>query len=125
MDRLTNEDEAIISEISMLAKVNKTVVKTVLESLFTYTMFKLLENDNLDRSNKSIVSTKIPFFGNLVFKKDKDGNIINSFFTASDFLKEVVEVDNDKDLLFDLCEKFLKISLNLTKNCGEEEFNDC
>lgn len=123
MDKLTNEEESIISEISMLAKVNKVVVKTVLESLFTYTMFKLLENDNLDRSNKSIISTKIPFFGNLVFKKDKDGNITNSFFTASDFLKEVVEVSNDKDLLFDLCEKFLKISLNLTKD-GEEECDE-
>lgn len=123
MDKLTNEEESIISEISMLAKVNKVVVKTVLESLFTYTMFKLLENDNLDNTNKSIVSAKIPFFGNLVFKKDEDGNIINSFFTASDFLKEVVEVSNDKDLLFDLCEKFLKISLNLTKD-GEEECDE-
>lgn len=102
-------DQEVLDELSTSMRINKSTINKVLKGLFRTCIFDLLSQPEEAR----VLSTRIPYFGELVFIKHPDKQEIDSFITLKDELKSKVEGAGDKDLLAEYCEKYFSKELGI------------
>lgn len=99
-------EEDVINEIALILRVNKQSVDSVFKALFQVCGFDLLK-----QTDDKVVSIIVPYIGKVVFIRDEDGKVKNQFVTNTNKVDSLMEINGDKDLLANYCEKLLSQSI--------------